>query len=218
MDNNEAKKNTIPVLVWDGKTEVPRTVQVPATNDIPREVWETFNKIFLKRLAQGWFKPLDPADAYHYVAEKLLKKTESEKYKTSTDKTAYLIATMYSSFLEFGARHVVSARLNAKRLTNWQNKMTKKFRLSDDEMDVETLLEMMPYVPRPSDANAESRRILREILPYLPGEVCRAFHAYIAADGNLYATAARLNMPRRTFCRKWPKYLAIARKIVQEVR
>lgn len=218
MDNNEAKKNTIPVLVWDGKTEVPRTVQVPATNDIPREVWETFNKIFLKRLAQGWFKPLDPADAYQYGAAKYIKKLQSMKDPANPKRKSYLIATIYNIFYKYHERQVVPARLNAKHLTNWQNKMAKKFRLSDDEMDVETLLEMMPYVPRPSDANAESRRILREILPYLPGEVCRAFHAYIAADGNLYATAARLNMPRRTFCRKWPKYLAIARKIVQEVR
>lgn len=86
------------------------------------EVWKALNKVFLKRLAEGWFAPLDPADAYHYVVEKLIKKLDSDKYKASKDKTAYLITAMCGSLIEFGSRQVVRARLNDKCLSNWQGK------------------------------------------------------------------------------------------------
>ncbi len=219
MDNEKVNENMVSVLVWERQNDKPRTVKVPAPNEIPAKVWEGLNKVFLKRLAEGWFAPLDPADAYHYVVEKLTKKLDSDKYKTSKDKTAYLIAAMYGALIEFGSRQVVRARLNAKCLANWQAGMAKKYGLPEDEVDVESLIETMPYVPRPSDTRNEARRILAELMPLLPEPIQLAFKAYIAANGNLFATAARIKMPWRTFCRKWPKYLATARKIAEmEVR
>ena len=213
MDNESKNANTVPVLVWDAGKSTPRVANVPAPNEIPSEVWKALNKVFLKRLAEGWFAPLDPADAYHYVVEKLIKKLDSDKYKASKDKTAYLITAMCGSLIEFGSRQVVRARLNDKCLSNWQGKMAKKYGLAEEETDVQSLVEMMPYVPRPSDERNEARRILADLMPRLPEPVQLAFKAYIEANGNLFATAALIKMPWRTFCRKWPKYLIIARKI-----
>lgn len=218
MDNEAKKESTIAVLVWDGRKQVPREVHVPATGDIPAEVWEAFNKAFLARLAKGWFKPLDPADAYQYVAEKLLKEAAKKKALVPKNKTAYLIGIMYNLLARFGARHVASAYQNAQRLTEWQNENAAKLGVPVENVDTASLLATIPYTPRPSDTATESRRTVTEILPHLPKEAREAFRAFIETDGNFAAMAARLKMSVSTLYRRWKSYLALARQIAQKTR
>ena len=213
MDNESKNANTVPVLVWDAGKSTPRVANVPAPNEIPSEVWKALNKVFLKRLAEGWFAPLDPADAYHFAMHKMLDANLRKTDISGEAKAKYLVATARTSLVYYFCRTVLPARKNAQLLSNWTDGMAKKYGLAEEEIDVQSLVEMMPYVPRPSDERNEARRILADLMPRLPMPVQLAFKAYIEANGNLFATAALIKMPWRTFCRKWPKYLFIARKI-----
>ena len=218
MDNEAKKANTISVLVWDGGAKMPRTQQVPAIGDIPAKVWEALNKTFLARLAKGWFKPLDPADAYQYVVENLLKEAAMKKSLAPKNKVAYLIGTMHILLARFGARHVAPAYRNTQSLADWHKKAAARQGLLAEDVDTATLLEKIPYAPRRSDFYIESHRTITEILPRLPEEVRNAFRAYIDTDGNFEAMAARLNVPVSTLYRRWKDYLALARQIVQKTR
>lgn len=213
MDNTEMNTNTVPVLVWDSANSKPRVANVPAPNEIPSEVWKALNKVFLKRLAEGWFAPLDPADAYHFAMHKMLDANLRKTDISGDAKAKYLVATARTSLVYYFCRTVLPARRNAQLLSNWTDGMAKKYGLAEEETDVQSLIEMMPYVPRPSDERNEARRILADLMPRLPEPIQLAFKAYIETDGNFFAMAARLKMPVSTLYRKWSNYLAIARKI-----
>ncbi len=218
MDNEAKKESTISVLVWDGGAKMPRTQQASATSDIPAEVWKALNKAFLARLAKGWFKPLDPADAYQYVVENLLKEAAMKKALQAKNKVAYLIGTMHILLARFGARHVAPAYHNAQRLADWHKKAAARQGLLAEDVDTATLLEKIPYVPRQAETYIESHRTMTEILPRLPEEAREAFRAYIETDGNFTAMAARLKVPVSTLYRRWKDYLALARQIGQKTR
>ena len=213
MDNESKNANTVPVLVWDAGKSTPRVANVPAPNEIPSEVWKAFNKVFLKRLAEGWFAPLDPADAYHFAMHKMLDANLRKTDITGEAKAKYLVATARTSLVYYFCRTVLPARKNAQLLSNWTDGMAKKYGLAEEEIDVQSLVEMMPYVPRPSDERNEARRILADLMPRLPEPVQLAFKAYIKTDGNFFAMSACLKMPVSTLYRKWTNYLIIARKI-----
>lgn len=220
MDNKEMTKKMVTVLVWDGEAQNPRCARVAAPNDIPSEVWEAFNKAFLMRLKNGWFKPLEPADAYHYVAEKLIKKATAQTSLTGKDRIAYLVATARILMANFYVYQVIPARQNEVCLTAWEKRMTRKLGLQDAEEkpDTASLLEALPAVPRAADRHAENCHNLAEILPILPEHIRRAFLAYLASNGNLFATAVRLGMSKTVLYQRWPIYLRTARRLAQEVR
>jgi len=45
------------------------------------------------------------------------------------------------------------------------------------------------------------------------GEIVLAFRAYVVADGNLFEAARLARMPKTTFYRKWPGWIAAAKKV-----
>jgi len=70
----------------------------------------------------------------------------------------------------------------------------------------------------PDEHDYDARRIraheaLEELYAHLPTETVRALRAYVHADGNLFAAARIAHTPKSTYYRRWPGYLAQARKV-----
>lgn len=219
MDNESSNENeaTIPILLWDEKEKgtKPREARMPAIGNVPVAVWEAFNKAFQKRLAKGWFESASPAEAYNFVAERVLKKAEERTDLKDATQRVYLLGVMYNSLREFGSRQIAKARQNVRNVENWQREMAARYRLDEKEVDTASLMELLPYVEKPSDTHTDAKRTLDEIMPRLPLEIQDAFRAYLATDGNFFAMSARLGVPVSTLYRKWKPYLAKARRIAE---
>ena len=217
MDNENRNENeeTVPILLWDEKSTKPREARVPAIGNVPVAVWEAFNKAFQKRQAKGWFESASLTEAYNFVAEKILKKAEERTDLTGAAQRVYLLGVMYSSLREFGSKQIAKARQNTRNVEKWQREMVKRNRLDEEEVDTASLMELLPYVERPSDTHLDAKRTLNEIMPRLPPEVQAAFRAYLATDGNFFAMSAQLGVPVSTLYRKWKRYLATARRILE---
>lgn len=82
-------------------------------------------------------------------------------------------------------------------------------------MTAQQLAEALPGEPNATTRRNEARALLEEIYAKLPEEVVIAFRAYVAADGNMPEAARLARQSRTDFYRKWPSYLALARKVVK---
>ena len=212
MTDSRNTHETIVLLAWDTPAGAPKLRRVPQRTTVPPPVWDALNRVFLARLRRGRFNPLDPADAYQYAVQRLLAAAERTSL-AGPDRVAYLVAAAGSFLDKFCVRFVMPAQQNARELARWHANAAPHATQPDDASDTDALLATLPQPPRTDTARREAAKCLAELFPHLPREIRRAFAAYLAADGHLAATAARLKMPLRTFMRKWPQYLACARQI-----
>ncbi len=81
-------------------------------------------------------------------------------------------------------------------------------------MTAQQLAEALPGEPNAETRRREAAFMLEEIFAKLQNDAVIAFRAYIAAEGNMLVAARGAKMSKSDFYRKWPGYLAMARKVV----
>ena len=209
--------NTVPVLKRNVVTGDFEPVECNYKGAIPRKVWRRLNREFMKLHAARYFYPCDAADAYHHAVREM--EQTASRYergdvvlKKSSIET-YLSRTAFLALKSYHSRMVVPVRAEYRQ----EDEM---IRTAEEAAETEVILttwDLGEALAGESDWTARrdrARRLLAEICAKLSDEVVVAFQAYVAADGNMLEAAHLARMSRTDFYRKWPGYLALARKAV----
>lgn len=204
--------NTVPVLYRHKETGRFESAECAYMGPVARKVWTQVNRQFLKLNAGNYFFPCESADAYHAavreverVAERL---ADSEVKPEEASLETYLMNVGYKALYHFHSRVVVPMREESRQIE-------PRLDAEEKTMTTRELAEALPGEPDAVTRRREAAFLLEEIYAKLPEEVVIAFRAYVAADGNMPEAARLARQSRTDFYRKWPSYLALARKVVK---
>jgi len=85
----------------------------------------------------------------------------------------------------------------------------------EDDLSATSLGELLTATLRSSAQDRHTHETLETIFASLPGNVVKAFRAYIAANGCFAEAAHIARIPRTTFYRRWPAWIAAARRAAE---
>ena len=209
--------NTVPVLKRNVVTGDFEPVECNYKGTISRKVWRRLNREFMKLHAARYFYPCDAADAYHHAVREI-EQTASryERGDVVLEKSSietYLSRTAFMALKSYHSRIVAPVRAEYRE-------SDEMIRDAEEASGTEVMLttwdlgEALAGEPNWTARHDRARRLLAEICAKLPNEVVVAFQAYVAADGNMLEAAHLAHQSKTDFYRKWPSYLALARKVV----
>lgn len=198
---------TVPVLYRHKDTGRFESAECAYYGPVARKVWASVNKQFLKLNAANYFYPCEPADAYHAAIREVERVAGEVGVLSRASVETYLMNVGHKALCHFHCRVVAPMREEYRRVE-------PQLDAEDDTMTARELAEALPGEPDAVTRRREAAFLLEEIYAKLPKEVVLAFRAYVAAEGNMFEAAHLARMSRTDFYRKWPGFLAMARKVV----